>query len=94
MKEISNKYKGIESERNAREPEIKTRDQIWAQCQKRKGSNLGTMPENLNQNKGIKSRRDAEEPEIKGSDQIWAQCQKTWNKRNGSNLGAMPKNTE
>ena len=32
---------------------------------KRKGLNLGAMIENPNQNKGIESGRDAKEPEIK-----------------------------
>ena len=32
---------------------------------KRKGSNLGAMPENSNKNKGIESGHDAGEPETK-----------------------------
>ena len=49
-----NQNKGIEYERDAREPE-----------KKRKGSNLGAMPENSNKNKGIESGHDAGEPETK-----------------------------
>ena len=50
MLENSNQNKGIESERNVGEPEIKGSDQIKAQCQrtrnKRKGSNLGAILDN------------------------------------------------
>ena len=47
MLENSNKKKGIESERDAGEPEIK-----------RKGSNQGALPKNPKQKEGIESRRD------------------------------------
>ena len=44
------KTKWIESFRDDGEPKTKGRDRIWAQCLrtriKRKGSNLGAMPEN------------------------------------------------
>ena len=44
------KNEGIESCRDAGEPETKGRDRIWAQCLRtriiRKGSNLGAMPKN------------------------------------------------
>ena len=43
--------------------------EIWARCwrtqNKTKGSNLGTMLENLKQNEGIKSGYDARELETK-----------------------------
>ena len=69
MLENPKKKEGIESGRNAGEPETNGRDQIWAQCLrtrfKRKGSNLDVMPKNPNQKEGIESRHDAGEPEIK-----------------------------
>ena len=77
--ENSKQKEGIESRRDAREPEIK-----------RKGMNLTEMTENTNQNKGIESGRDAGEPEIKKEgiklrsnarepetkerDRIWVRC--------------------
>ena len=56
MLEILKQNKGIESGRDAQEPESKQRDLIRARCSrtqnKRKGSNLGMIPENTNQKKG------------------------------------------
>ena len=69
MTENPNRNKGIESGRDAQEPEKKGKDQIWAQCLrtrfKRKGSNQDVMSKNPNQKEGIESKHDAGEPEIK-----------------------------
>ena len=50
--------------------------EIRARClrtrNKIKGSNLGTMPENLKQNEGIESGHNAGEPKTKQRDRIWA----------------------
>ena len=85
---------GIESGRDAGEPETKRRDQIQARCRrtrnKTKGSNLGEMPENSNQNKGNESSHDTREPETKGRNRISARCRRIRKKWKGSHLGAMP----
>ena len=85
MLENPKQNEGIESGRDAREPETKQRDRIQARCwrtrNKTKGSNLSVMLENPKQNKGFKFDRDAGEPETKGSDEIRAQCRRTRNKR-------------
>ena len=70
-------------------------NKIQARCRRtrnKKGSNPGTMPENLKKKEGIESRHNAREPETKQRDRIRAQCQRTRNKRKGSNLGAMLEN--
>ena len=85
----------IKFEHDAGEPEIK-KDRIQARCRrtqnKRKGSNLGTIPEITKQKEEIESGHDAGEPKTKGRDRIWAQCQRTRNKRKGSNPSVNPKN--
>ena len=77
----------IESGRDAGDPKTRRRDQIRTRYRrtrnKRKGSNLGAMPENSNKKKGldlgtisknleqkerIESRRKAKEPESKQRD--------------------------
>ena len=80
MLENTKKNEGIESERNAGDPETKRMDRIR------------TMPENSNQNQGIDSGRDIEEPETKGKDRIWAQGQRTPNKTKCSILSVMLEN--
>ena len=96
MPENLKKKEGIESRRDAREPEIK----------KRKVSNLGVMSENLNQKEGIESSYDAGAPEIKKEgiksrskareletklrDRIRVRCVRTQNKTKESNPEAMP----
>ena len=58
---------GIESRRDARKPESKQRDQIWAQFSstrnKMKGSNLSAMLENPKRKEGSESPRNAIETE-------------------------------
>ena len=55
--ELEIKNEGIESGHDAREPESKQRDRIWARCprtrNKTKGSNPGGMPKNPKQKEGI-----------------------------------------
>ena len=69
MSEKPKQKERIESKHDVGEPETKRRDRIGAQCQrtrnKRKGSNLGAMPENPKQKEGIELGRDAREPEKK-----------------------------
>ena len=69
MLENSKQMEGIESRRDAREPESKQRDLIEERCsrtrKKTKGSNQGAMPENPKQKKGIESGPNAREPESK-----------------------------
>ena len=93
MPENSKQKVGIESRRNAREPEKK----------KTKGSNPGAMSENPKMKKGIESRqqnegnesgRDASELETKTRDRIRACCQRTRNKTKGSNPCMMSENSE
>ena len=61
--------KRIESRHDAGEPETKGRDRIRARCRrtrnKRKGSNMGAMPENSKQKEGIESGSNARELETK-----------------------------
>ena len=74
MPENQKQKEGIESGRDAKEPETKRREQIQEGClrtrNKTNGSNPGAMPENPKQNEGIVSGRDVKELEIKGGDQI------------------------
>ena len=69
MSENLKQNEGIESGRDAEEPETKRRDRIRARCwrtqNKTKGSNQSTMPENPKQKEGVESGRDAGEPKTK-----------------------------
>ena len=67
MPENPTQNERIESRCDAGEPDIKGRDRIQARCRrtrnKRKGSNLGVMPEILKQKEGLESEHDTGEPE-------------------------------
>ena len=67
MPENPKHNKGIESGRDAGEPETKQRDRILARCKrtpkKRKKSNLGGMLENPKQKEEIESGNDVRESE-------------------------------
>ena len=73
MQENSNQTKGIKSRRDVGEPEIKERDQIWAQCLriwKKKECNESRRDAGEHEIKkdGIESGHDAKEPESKKRD--------------------------
>ena len=80
VRELKIKNKCIESRHNAKEPESKQRDLIWARCprtrNKMKGSNPCTMLKNPKQKEGTESGHDAEEPESKQRDQTFPKAQR------------------